>query len=96
MCVSGIPAQIEGGILEHLQRVWLDGALAALREERKKYDKRCAEHEAARVKYLALKKLTKRDVLEKSFGELAASRVAADEARFDLARRLNEVMIVMR
>jgi hypothetical protein len=43
----------------------------------RKHDRKAAEVEAVRVKYLALKKLTKREVLERSWGELATSRHAA-------------------
>jgi Arf-GAP/coiled-coil/ANK repeat/PH domain-containing protein len=53
--------------------------------------RRCSEHESARLKHLALKKVTRREVLERSSSELAAARIAADEARFELARHMNEV-----
>jgi hypothetical protein len=43
---------------------------------------------------LALRKLAKRDVVERSFSDLAAARQGADEARYDLGRRLTEVCVV--
>jgi Arf-GAP/coiled-coil/ANK repeat/PH domain-containing protein len=55
--------------------------------------RRCSEHESARLKHLALKKVTRREVLERSSSELAAARIAADEARFELARHMNEVCL---
>ncbi|WIA33951.1 hypothetical protein OEZ86_007046 [Tetradesmus obliquus] len=87
---------VEKDMIEVLQQVWLDGHLATVREEVKKYEKRCSEHETARLKHLALKKVTRRDVLERSSSELAAARIAADEARFELARHMNEVEVTKR
>lgn len=43
------------------------------------------------VKHQSLKKLTKREVLEKSFTDLSAARLAEEGARFELARRMQEV-----
>ncbi|KAF6255304.1 hypothetical protein COO60DRAFT_231019 [Scenedesmus sp. NREL 46B-D3] len=82
---------VEKDMIEVLQQVWLDGHLATVREEVRKYEKRCSEHESARLKHLALKKVTRREVLERSSSELAAARIAADESRFELAGHLNEV-----
>jgi hypothetical protein len=35
-------------MIERLQKDWLEGALAAQREERRKYDRRAAEYDSAR------------------------------------------------
>lgn len=43
------------------------------------------------MKHQSLKKLTKREVLERSHAELATARCAEEESRFDLARKLMEV-----
>ena len=43
------------------------------------------------MKHQSLKKLTKRDVLERSHADLATARRAEEEERFELARRLAEV-----
>lgn len=40
--------QLELGLIDRLQREWVDGALAAQRDERRRYDRRAAEYEAAR------------------------------------------------
>ena len=39
--------------------------------------------------------MTKREVLERAQADLAASKVFAEEARFDVARRLSEVSGLM-
>jgi hypothetical protein len=43
------------------------------------------------VRHQSLKKLTKREVLEKSHADLATARCGEEEARFELARKLTEV-----
>ena len=43
------------------------------------------------MRYLAMKKVTKKEVLERAQAELATTRAAAEDARFELARRLNQV-----
>jgi hypothetical protein len=48
------------------------------------------------VKHQSLKKLTKREVLERSHADLAAARCGEEEGRFDLARRLTEVELSKR
>eukprot|EP00878_Enallax_costatus_P041785 GHUV01048671.1.p1 GENE.GHUV01048671.1~~GHUV01048671.1.p1 ORF type:complete len:252 (+),score=78.86 GHUV01048671.1:281-1036(+) len=87
---------VEKDMIDVLQQTWLDGHLAVLREEVRKYEKRCNDHEGARLKHLALKKVTKRDVIDKSAAELSVARQAADEARYELARHLNTVEVQKR
>jgi Arf-GAP/coiled-coil/ANK repeat/PH domain-containing protein len=48
------------------------------------------------MKHQSLKKLTKREVLERSHADLAAARCAEETARFDLARRIAEVELSKR
>ncbi|KAI8476669.1 MAG: hypothetical protein J3K34DRAFT_455561 [Monoraphidium minutum] len=88
--------QLDLGLIERVQKDWVEGALAESREERRKYDRRAAEYEAARMKHQSLKKQTKREVLERSHTELAIARCGEEEARFDLARRLSEVELSKR
>jgi len=88
--------QLDLGLIERLQQDWLDGVLQAQREEKRRYDRRAADYDAARVKHQALKKLTKREVLERSHAELAAARRGEEEGRFDLARKLTEVELSKR
>lgn len=57
--------------------------------------RRCSDHESARLRHLALKKVTKRDVLDKSAAELSVARQAADESRYELARHLNTVGLTL-
>ncbi|GBF92752.1 hypothetical protein Rsub_05121 [Raphidocelis subcapitata] len=88
--------QLDLGLIERLQKDWLEGTLAAQREERRRHDRKAAEYDAARVKHQALKKVTKREVLERSHSDLAAARCAEEAARFDLARRIAEVELSKR
>ena len=92
---STLALQLSVQLIERLQQDWVDGHLANLREEHKRFDKRCVEHESARVKHLTLKKLSKREVVERSFGDLTVARQGADEARYDLGRRLTEVGLLL-
>jgi hypothetical protein len=86
-------SQLSVQLIDRLQQEWVDGHLTSLREEHKRFDKRCAEHESARLRHLALKKLSKREVVERSFGDLRVARQGADEARYELGRRLSEVRL---
>lgn len=54
--------QVDVSLCAYLQEAWLDGFLATAREDIRKYDKKSAEHESARMKYLALKRVTKKEV----------------------------------
>jgi hypothetical protein len=42
------PPQLDLGLIERVQQDWVDGVLAAQREERRRYDRRSAEYDAAR------------------------------------------------
>jgi hypothetical protein len=52
---------VDVSLCAYLQEGWLDG-LNSAREEIKRHDKRAVEAESARMKYLALKRLTKKEV----------------------------------
>jgi hypothetical protein len=52
---------VDVSLCAYLQEGWLDG-LTSAREDIKRHDKRAAEAESARMKYLALKRLTKKEV----------------------------------
>ena len=41
-------AQLDLGLIERLQKDWLEGTLAAQREERRRHDRKAAEYDAAR------------------------------------------------
>lgn len=40
--------QLDLGLIERVQKDWLEGALAAARDERRKYDRRAYEYDSAR------------------------------------------------
>ncbi|KIY97426.1 ADP-ribosylation factor GTPase-activating protein AGD4, partial [Monoraphidium neglectum] len=88
--------QLDLGMIERVQKDWMEGVLAAARDERRKYDRKASDYESARVRHQSLKKLTKREVLEKSHADLATARCGEEEARFELARKLTEVELSKR
>ncbi|EFJ48703.1 hypothetical protein VOLCADRAFT_117454, partial [Volvox carteri f. nagariensis] len=76
---------------DQLSSEWLDELLAAARDSHRAYERSTSELEDTAGRCLALKKGTKREVLDRASAELAAARLVAEEARFDVARRLATV-----
>lgn len=86
-----LSVQMEVMVCEFIQKGWIEGQLQGAKEARKHYDKKLSECDSSRMKYLALKKVTKKETLEKAQAEVAATRVFAEAARFLLAKKLSEV-----
>ncbi|KAG2454953.1 hypothetical protein HYH02_000780 [Chlamydomonas schloesseri] len=76
---------------DQISAEWLDDLLVGARDSHRAFERSSADLEDAASRALALKKGTKREVLDKASGELATARLVAEEARFDVARRLAAV-----
>mmetsp|Transcript_31543 Transcript_31543/g.70205 ORF Transcript_31543/g.70205 Transcript_31543/m.70205 type:complete len:908 (+) Transcript_31543:167-2890(+) len=76
---------------DQLQTSWAEGLLGSVRDCYKHYEKRQSDMEDVQAKYLSLKKSSKRDVVERTAQELASAKVYAEEARFEVARKLTEM-----
>ncbi|GAX79042.1 hypothetical protein CEUSTIGMA_g6482.t1 [Chlamydomonas eustigma] len=76
---------------DQLQTTWVDGMFNTVKESHKQYEKRQSDMEEAESKYLGLKKTAKKEVAEKLHSELRAARIFAEEARFDVARKMTEM-----
>ncbi|GLI59448.1 hypothetical protein VaNZ11_001273 [Volvox africanus] len=76
---------------DQISAEWLDDLLVAARDSHRTFERSSSDLEDVTAKCLALKKGTRREVLDKATAELAAARLVAEEARFDVARRLAAV-----
>ncbi|KAG2497400.1 hypothetical protein HYH03_004555 [Edaphochlamys debaryana] len=76
---------------DQISAEWLDDLLVGARESHRAFERAAGDAEDAAGRCLALKKGTKREVLDRAAAEMAAARAVAEEARFDVARRLTAV-----
>ncbi|GLC42564.1 hypothetical protein PLESTM_001351200 [Pleodorina starrii] len=76
---------------DQISSEWLDELLVAARDSHRAFERSTGELEDATAKALALKRGTKRELLDRAASEASAARLVAEEARFDVARRLAAV-----
>ncbi|GFR41891.1 hypothetical protein Agub_g2678, partial [Astrephomene gubernaculifera] len=74
---------------DQLSSEWLGELLVGAREAHRVFERSSGDLEEAAGRCLALKKGTKREVLDRAHAELSTARLVAEEARFDVARRLS-------
>ncbi|KAK9807526.1 hypothetical protein WJX72_001570 [[Myrmecia] bisecta] len=90
--------QVELILCERLQHSWSKGLLNDVKEDKKKLDKRVTDYDSARLRHLGHKKGVnskvsnwKKEDPDKLHAEMVAAQAAADEARFDIARKMTAV-----
>ncbi|KAK9822748.1 hypothetical protein WJX74_003816 [Apatococcus lobatus] len=92
--------QLETSLCECLQQNWIKGYIAEAKESRRRCDKKTAEYEAARLKNLGHKNRMdirgvgagwKKEDPAKLQSDMEAAQLAADEARFDCARKFADI-----
>lgn len=84
--------QVDMCLCETLSNDWLHGLLPLIKEHHKVYNQRESDHSAALSKYLALKRGAKKPAAEKAYSELMAAKSLSDQSRFDMARKLSQVV----
>ena len=83
--------QMIDNLVEPLRFEWVNQLCHDVCEEKKHLDKKTAAYDFAKLKYLGLRKVTKKEVVKKTEEELNKAKEEADEARYSIARKLTEV-----
>ncbi|GMH35679.1 hypothetical protein BSKO_03547 [Bryopsis sp. KO-2023] len=83
--------QILDHLVEPLNHAWIHQLCADVGRDRHLLDKRNSTYDMTRLKYLGLKKYTKKEILLKTEEELRKAKEEAEEARYSMVRTLNEV-----
>lgn len=89
--------QVELILVERLHRTWLKGLLAEGKAGKRRLDRKIVEYDQARLKHLGHKansrpsKWRKGEDAEKIHNDMLGAQTAAEEARFDCARKLTEM-----
>lgn len=84
--------QMVDNLVDPLRFEWVSQLCSDVCEEKKHLDKKTSSYDFAKLKYLGLRKLTKKEVVKKTEEELSKAKDEADEARYSIARKLTEVI----
>lgn len=78
-------------VVEPLKSTWIGQLCSDVSKDKSLLDKRNSTYDMTKVRYLGLKKLTKKEVLKKNEEELKKAKEEAEDARFSMLLKLNEV-----
>ncbi|CAD7705321.1 unnamed protein product [Ostreobium quekettii] len=87
----GLQGEMVETLVEPLKNEWMGQLCTDVCEEKKQLDKKTAAYDFAKLKYLGLRKVTKKEVVKRTEEELNKAKAEADEARYCMARKLTEV-----
>lgn len=77
--------------MEPLSSTWINQLCMDVGRDRQLVEKRNAVYDITRVRYLGLKKFTRKDVVKRNVDELRKAKEDAEDARYAMLLKLNEV-----
>lgn len=78
-------------MVEPLNSIWVGQICSNVTKERHALNARQKAYDTLKYKYLGLKKFTRKEFLKKSEEELRKAKSEADQARYNMAKRLTEM-----
>lgn len=84
--------QIIHHLVEPLNGIWVGQLCSDIVKHRQNLDNKQRIYDSARIKHLGFKKCTKKDILKKSEDELKKLKSEAENARYNISRKLSEVI----
>lgn len=82
-------------LVEPLNSLWINQFCLDVGRDCQLVEKRNATYDMTKVKYLGLKKFTRKDVMKKNIDELRRAKEDAEDARYAMLLKLNEVPVLV-